>query len=76
MNTPMETAIHWVEYVAKFKGSLHMQGRGVQLPLYVYYNVDVWAFICCSLGFFIYVLVKLVQKTGTMGFPSNKQKML
>lgn len=61
LNTPMEKAIHWVEHVAKHKGSLYMQSSGVHLPFHIYYNLDVWAFIISVFGFMSYILFKLFQ---------------
>lgn len=61
LNTPMETALHWVEHVAKNRGSLYLQSAGVRLPFLVYHNLDVWAFIVINVGVTSYILLKLLQ---------------
>lgn len=55
----MQTAVHWVEYVAKNGEALHLQSVGVHLPFHVYYNLDVWATIAATLFILAYVLLKL-----------------
>lgn len=66
MNTPMETAIHWVEHVAKFKGASHLRSAGLDLTYIAYYNLDCWAFIlsvCVLTIFAAYKLIKSVYKS-------------
>lgn len=42
---PLETAIYWVEYVARHKGAHFMKTAAVNMPFYQYYLLDVIAFI-------------------------------
>ncbi|CAG9769432.1 unnamed protein product [Ceutorhynchus assimilis] len=39
--TPMETAVYWVEYVARHRGAPHLSVAGKNLPWYKYFMVDV-----------------------------------
>lgn len=50
MKTPLETAIYWVKFVAKHKGAPHLRSNAAEMPFYVYYNLDCFAFliVCCS----------------------------
>lgn len=41
----METAIYWVQHVAKNKGAPYLRSAAVDLPFYKYYNWDVYGFI-------------------------------
>ncbi|XP_055384245.1 UDP-glucosyltransferase 2-like [Condylostylus longicornis] len=49
--TPLETAIFWVEYVARHKGAVHLKSGGQELSFIEYHNLDVWAIIL--MAFFI-----------------------
>lgn len=40
----METAIFWVEHVARHKGAPHLRSAAVDLPFYVYYSFDIYLF--------------------------------
>lgn len=76
LNTPMETAIHWVEHVAKNRGSFHLQSAGVHLPFYVYYNLDVGTFIAVVFCVVACIMAKLLHNLW-MSFVANsnyKQK--
>lgn len=58
MNTPLQTAVHWVKHVAKNKGAPHMRSAAVDLPFYVYYNMDVYF----ALLVIVYLLVAAIKK--------------
>lgn len=53
---PLETAIYWVEYVARHKGAHFMKTAAVNMPFYQYYLLDVIAFIIAVLAVFFYLL--------------------
>lgn len=42
---PIDTAMFWVEYAARHKGSTHMKTAGLAMPFYQYALVDVFAFL-------------------------------
>ena len=52
--TPLKTAMWWVERVAETKGNLLMRPQH-HLPVYVYYSFDVYAFfaVILILGIFV-----------------------
>lgn len=63
---PLETAIYWVEYVARHKGAHFMKTAAVNMPFYQYYLLDVIAFIIAVLSLFFYLLyltMKYLLKT-------------
>lgn len=43
--TPLNTAVYWIEYVAKHKGAPYMKTAAVGMPTYQYFLIDVVAFI-------------------------------
>lgn len=54
--SPLDTAIYWVEYVARHKGAHFMKTAAVGMPFYQYYLLDVIAFILAVLILFFYIL--------------------
>ncbi|KAK9752552.1 UDP-glucoronosyl and UDP-glucosyl transferase [Popillia japonica] len=42
---PLETAIYWIEYVARHKGAPHLRSAAVGMPYYQYLLLDVIAFL-------------------------------
>lgn len=42
---PLETAVYWVEYVARHKGAPHLRSAAVGMPYYQYLLLDVVAFL-------------------------------
>lgn len=62
---PLETAIYWVEYVARHKGASFMKTAAVGMPLYKYLLLDVIAFllaIFAAIGYLVYLLIRVVVK--------------
>ncbi|KAJ8972843.1 hypothetical protein NQ314_000007 [Rhamnusium bicolor] len=53
---PLETAIYWVEYVARHRGAPHMRTAAVNMPFYKYYLIDVIAFLLFIVSLFIYIV--------------------
>lgn len=43
LNRPLDTAIYWVEYVAKHRGAAHMHSAGQDLSFVEYHNLDILA---------------------------------
>jgi len=39
---PLETAIYWVEYVARHRGAGHMKSGGQELTFLQYHNYDIF----------------------------------
>nr|WMP40247.1 UDP-glucuronosyltransferase UGT44A23 [Tuta absoluta] len=56
--SPLETAIYWTEYVARYGGAPNLQATSVQKPLYQQYQLDVLAFVALV----VYILTKVSCK--------------
>lgn len=52
---PLETAIYWVEYVARHKGAHFMKTAAVGMPFYQYYLLDVITFIVTILVLLLFI---------------------
>lgn len=52
---PLDTAVYWVEYVARHKGAPHMRTAAVGMPFYQYLLLDVIAFLAVVLFVFFYI---------------------
>ncbi|KAG5887588.1 hypothetical protein JTB14_025747 [Gonioctena quinquepunctata] len=66
--SPMDTAIYWIEYVARHKGALHMRTAAVDLQIYQYLLLFVIAFLFFVLLSIMYMLYKIgyvVVEEGT-----------
>lgn len=55
--TPLETAIYWTEYVARYRGAPHMRSAGLDLSFLAYHSLDVFAFLVTAI-YFLWRLVK------------------
>ncbi|CAH1160294.1 unnamed protein product [Phaedon cochleariae] len=58
-SSPMETAIYWIEYVAKYRGASHIRTAAVLMPAYQYLLMDVIAFIASIVIFLSYCMYKI-----------------
>ncbi|KAJ8922622.1 hypothetical protein NQ315_007654 [Exocentrus adspersus] len=58
---PLETAIYWVEYVARHKGATHMRTAAVNMPFYKYYLLDVIAFLVAVISVYLYVVYRVIK---------------
>lgn len=54
---PLETAIWWVEHVAKTKGARLTKSQSTYLPRYAYHCIDIYAFIFTILFLVLTILV-------------------
>lgn len=75
---PLETAIYWVEYVARHKGAHHMRTAAVGMPLYKYLLLDVVAFLAAVVLAVLYVTFVLVRLAfrKVFGRSSSSKKKL
>lgn len=79
--TPMETAVYWVEYVARHKGAPHMRSASLDLSFIAYHSLDVWALFAVTVYAFLWstktilrcVLRKIFNKTHSL---VDKKKQL
>lgn len=63
LKNPVETAVFWVEHVAKNKGAPHLRSVAVDLTFYQLYNLDCWALVfvvMVSISFALRTLIRLV----------------
>ncbi|KPJ20035.1 UDP-glucuronosyltransferase 2B37 [Papilio machaon] len=59
--SPLETAIYWTEYVARYNGAPNLQATSAQLPLYQQLQLDVLAFVAIVLYILAYVVYKILS---------------
>ncbi|XP_062861227.1 UDP-glucuronosyltransferase 2B31-like [Trichomycterus rosablanca] len=60
---PLDNAIFWIEFVMRHKGASHLRTESYKMPWYIYYSVDVVAFlILVALGsvFVIFAIIRYV----------------
>ncbi|CAG9762822.1 unnamed protein product [Ceutorhynchus assimilis] len=65
--SPMDTAIYWVEHIARHKGGEHMRSRAIDMPFYQVYLLDVIGFLVCIIFcamFALYKTVRLILRLG------------
>lgn len=73
--SPMDTAVYWVEYVARHKGAPHMKTAAVDMPLYQYLLLDVLAFLGAILLLFTYISYKITTSIFRSIFSKRKVKL-
>lgn len=75
LNTPVDTAVFWIEYVIRHKGAPELRSEAAFLPWYQYYLVDVvfvlLGVVLFSLYFIYFVISKLIALVT-----SKKQKKI
>lgn len=73
--TPLETAVYWIEYVARHKGAPHMRSAGQDLSWIALYNFDVYAFVLVLVILFAYAIKRLLWAVfGRTSSSLSKQK--
>lgn len=75
--TPLETAVYWVEYVARHKGAPHLRSAGQDLNFFQYHSLDVFGFFALVIGIVLYSIKWLLgflfcRKSKKVG---RKQKL-
>ncbi|XP_076274446.1 UDP-glycosyltransferase UGT5-like [Rhynchophorus ferrugineus] len=61
--SPMDTAIYWIEHVARNKGGNHMRSTAIDLPFYQYFLLDVIAFLFIGALIYVYISFKVIKAT-------------
>lgn len=56
----MDTAIYWIEYVARHRGARHLRSAGADLPWYEYFLVDVILIYSAITAMVIYILYLII----------------
>ena len=80
--SPMDTAIFWIEYVARHKGAVNLKPPTVDMPLYQYLMLDAIFVVVAVLLIILFIgvtVVSLIHKSFTQGTVelqySKKQKI-
>lgn len=61
-NSPLDTAVFWVEYVIRHKGAPELRSVAVQLSWYQYYLLDVITVILGTILFSLYLVYLIISK--------------
>ncbi|CAB3247304.1 unnamed protein product [Arctia plantaginis] len=61
MMSPLETAVYWTEYVARYQGAPNLQPLAPKIPLYQQLQLDVLAFVGLVLYIMTYVVYKILS---------------
>ncbi|RVE46733.1 hypothetical protein evm_008596 [Chilo suppressalis] len=59
--SPLESAIYWTEYVARYQGAPNLQATSTKLPLYQQLQLDVLAFIALVVYILFYATLKILS---------------
>lgn len=59
--SPLETAIYWTEYVARYNGAPNLLATSVQKPWYQQLQLDVLVFVGLVLYILTYALLKILS---------------
>ncbi|KAK9870917.1 hypothetical protein WA026_009879 [Henosepilachna vigintioctopunctata] len=73
-NSPMDTAVYWVEYVARHKGAPHIKTAAVDMPSYQYLLLDVYAFLLASSVIAVYIWYRITRSLLKCMFVKKKVK--
>lgn len=68
---PMDVAMYWIEFVARHRGAPHLQSKAAELPVWTYYNLDIYAAIVVT--FFITTLVAFIGLNKLIGKKKAKK---
>lgn len=60
MNTGLEKAVWWIEYVIRNKGATHFRNRVVDMPWHEYLILDVYAFLIFTSLLLSFILYKIL----------------
>nr|CAH7741480.1 unnamed protein product [Callosobruchus chinensis] len=58
---PLDSAIYWIEYVARHKGAPHMRTAAVDMTWYQYYLLDVIAFLVAVISLPILLIFWMIK---------------
>lgn len=72
---PLDNAIYWIEYVARFEGAPHLRYPGIDLSWYQRCLLDIIGFIILTSFVIIWAIIVFVKKFAKICTPKlNKQK--
>lgn len=70
---PLDTAIYWVEYVARHKGATHMHCAGQDLSPLEYHNLDIFLLII-AFDIFVIILIRIFCSKSSKKLPVSDEK--
>ncbi|KAJ9584271.1 hypothetical protein L9F63_021393 [Diploptera punctata] len=76
LETPLERAIYWTEYVLRHKGAKHLRACSVDMPLYQYLLLDVIAVLLIGVISVIILLLFILKTIYRFVFSRNNKKKI
>ncbi|CAG9861071.1 unnamed protein product [Phyllotreta striolata] len=73
--SPMDTAIYWIEYVAKYKGAPFMRTKVTDLSYYQYLLLDVIGFLLLIVAAGAYLLLTILKLVKKLLFKKSVAKL-
>ncbi|KAM9481128.1 UDP-glucuronosyltransferase 2A2-like isoform 1-T2 [Clarias gariepinus] len=58
---PMDNAMFWIEFVMRHKGAAHLRTESYKMPWYVYYSVDVIAFLLFVVSCAVFLIFTVIR---------------
>lgn len=74
-NAPLDKAIYWIEYVAKWGHAAKLHSKSRELPFYEYYLLDVIAGYIVCIAAIISLLGLVILKISSFFLRESKQKI-
>lgn len=75
LNTPIDTAVFWVEYIIRHKGAPELRSVAVDLSWYQYYLLDVISIILGTIFLFLYFVYIVIFKIVNLVIKKNRIKI-
>ncbi|CAH0625488.1 unnamed protein product [Chrysodeixis includens] len=72
--SPMDTAVFWIEYVARNQGKVYMKPPTVDLPFYEYFLLDVISVVALLIIVTIFIVKKVLSITLSIWKATQKKK--
>lgn len=74
IKTPLETAVYWIEYIARHKGAPHLRATAVDLNFIQYHMLDVYLSLIVVIASIILLIKFVLKKLLSLVFGRGKQK--
>lgn len=62
LRPPLDMAIYWVKHVARHQGAPHLRSIAIDMPFYVYYNLDCFAVIVVFSILWLFISLKVGKR--------------
>lgn len=73
---PIDTAVYWIEYVARHGGAPHLRVAALDLPWYKYHLLDVIGFISLIVLIIVICVTYIVKRIASKFYYNKKDKKL